>query len=67
MSLGLGDFGPVRGFLLRSNDEQTEAPKHRFAVIHVADPPLPHAFEAIFQSLGEQHHQFYLAWLLHSL
>ena len=54
-------------FLIRSNDEPVGLPEHRFAVIHVADPPLPHALQAFFDSLGEEHGQFLLAWMSHSL
>ena len=39
-------------------------PEHRFTVMHVADPPLPHACEATLDSLGEEHGQFLLAWIL---
>ena len=51
-------------FLICSNDEPMGLPERRFAVMHVADPPLPHAFEASLDSLVEEHGQFLLAWIL---
>ena len=53
-------------FMIHSNDEPVGLPEHRFAVMHVADPPLPHAFEATLESMGEEHGQLLLAWILES-
>ena len=54
----------IPSFFIRYNDEPMGLPERRFAVMHVADPPLPHAFEATLDSLGEEHGQLLLARIL---